>query len=208
MTNPAATSRSTALDTLNAVLIRLLLMPVADINALVGGSDAYLVYSRLVAAHRSVSTRGWYCFNRRDRVSLPYTAAPTDAYVVSDVMSVNTTPRQPADPLWPQVRMKRVGPNSHHLYRLDNGATAFAESERTILFDVIYGVAFDEAPEVFTDYIGWIVTNELSPLYGVAPRKAEENAAMDALTMYELDFLPLANVYTDTVDALMLWANR
>lgn len=209
MTNLATNVQSTTTDALNRVLTGLLLLPVESHLQLVGGSDAYIVLQRLLAVHREVQARGWYCFNRTDR-NAPTYSVPDAAYTLADALSVRTATRMPADPCWPAVRALRQSgaANVVHLQRLDTGLKEFALHERNLLVDVVFGKSLDEAPEPYIAYVVKRALRELGPAFAMPTNANDELLAKDELQRYENDFEPAANVFEDEAGTLMTWARR
>lgn len=203
MTNLVSAARSTEVDAFNTMLEYLMLPPVSAVTNLLG--DHAIAYNKLIAVHRRVGSRGWYCFNRLDRQT-PAWDAVANAYVVPFAWAVRTSERLPCDPEFPQVRLNAQG----RLVRMDTGTPAFTDEERTrgLLVDVIRAADMGDAPEAYRAYVAAQAAAEIAPGFGAEVHPAHAENALGELMRVEDEWKPVPNMLFDNATVLHTWAAR
>jgi hypothetical protein len=196
---------TTAVQVLNALLTKLGVMHVSSIDN-PAMTDAAIAWQALQKRWAQELSRGWYCCNRRDRV----TADWQGSYLgIQNAVRIANTVRLPGDPPWPPITSRPLNPQfGQMVWRLDTNSSTFALEERGILLDVMMGVPIQEAPAELQDYVIEVVAAELAPSFGIQPNPASAVAALRNLQRLEADVKPSPNTNTDSEETLATWWRR
>lgn len=214
MTLPVQDRPQLSIDCLNRILMNLMLPPLESVEAIAPGSDHMFVAGRMNHIHQQMSARGWWSFNKAERVS-PEWDDDAAAFVVLNALKLERSALLPADSWCPKVRGVKhttLSPTVFGLevFRLDTNSKEFTESEKAagILLDVVYAANLDDTPQEYKDLIVAMTSAQLGPMYSAPQPPQDVQMAMEAMVLMDQRFEPTGNMLEDSADTLLTWMDR
>ena len=210
MTWMTAASSPNDVQVLNELLTRLQLPHVPTVDA-PPMSDAAVAWQALQNTWRQLLSKGWYCCNRRDRVT---PATNNTLYFVNNAVRIQTSECLPGDPPWERV-VGRPG-SSMGLGRSDmvlvragftpagNGFVPLP-GEHLPLVDVMYFVPIGDAPSELATLAVEMTAAVIAGSYGVAVPQGAAMLAMQAVNRLEAEARPSDNTSYDSAETARTW---
>jgi hypothetical protein len=196
---------TTSVQVLNSLLTKLGVPHVSTVDNL-PMTDAAIAWQALQKRWAQELSRGWYCCNRRDRITPTWDG---QQLWVQHAVRIANTVRLPGDPPWPPITSRPLNPaQGQMVWRLDTNSSNFAETERDILVDVMMGVPIASAPQELQDYVIELTAAELGPQFGIQTNPAAAVTALRNLQRLEADVKPDPNTNTDSEETLATWWRR
>lgn len=191
----AQLDRSDQLEFLNKILLLSGLPPVGSVDNLVG--DGALALELFKLNIKQAQSRGWYLFNKQDRVKVPLEAAYTGTglYIaINDAVTATVSPCLPGDPPLSDIVLRVGGTNTWEVRPLQDDVTSLKEGDE-IFVDIIWYRDFSQLPEVFLNYCVYLTIEQFAPMVGGVVQKDLVARAYEELLYDESQVTPVYNSF-------------